>query len=215
MLHYPQWTMMLSQWVMMLVLHNRVWRHVISKDSAQRKHSRYKRAFYHALGAQKQRPRALSLPWAFFLQLWKLLKSRENQSFSTLLGFDANSFFFSCNIIAPIFENYSPKLMINLFWKGTIGAERERDELEWKIVSVYFLYGQGQEALCLFCKCYLARHSQTYHSVLILGGAYFSIHSAVIILQRLHFHMRYRLWSIMEYDMINVSLMCLHSLEMV
>ncbi len=42
--------------------------------------------------------------------LQKVLKSRVDHTFITLVGFDVESFFYICQKIAPLFDNHSPFL---------------------------------------------------------------------------------------------------------
>ncbi len=61
--------------------------------------------------------------------------------------------------------------MNKLYWKRK-GAEK--DWFKWEIVMATFWHGQGQEDLHLYCKWYLAWHTEIYLSIFDSGIAYLS-----------------------------------------
>ncbi len=113
--------MLLSQWYMVLAfsLTNE-----IEESNHTKRHSRYKKTFYRALEIHEKRRRAKSIPRVSLVSVrdspWrKVLKSRVDQSFITLLGFNVESFFYICKKIAPLFDNHSPFLDDRITLKRT------------------------------------------------------------------------------------------------
>ncbi len=96
--------MKLSQWFIALTFSCHItWQYLICK-----KHSRYRKAFYHAVEAQEWWQRSWLIPQASLLPIqdlkWsKVLKSRVDQSLITLQGFDVESFFYLCKKISSFF----------------------------------------------------------------------------------------------------------------
>ncbi len=88
------------------------------------------------------------------------------------------------------FEDYSPSLDDYLILRGEIGTEK--DLLKWKIVLLYFWNGWSISVLQMIS-------GMTHSNIsfyLCFGYHLLSIHAVMIIFQRLHFPMKFRLWNI-------------------
>ncbi len=78
-----------------------------------------------------------------------MLKSRVDQSFITLLGFDVESFSIYVKI-ALLFDNHPSFLDDKFFLKRSNRGRKRLVRVEDYVAL--FLHGQGQEGSCLFCK---------------------------------------------------------------
>ena len=100
--------MQLLQWVLLCLAHR-----YGKKGRARFMHSRYSKDFFKTLSIEEQRCRYRKIPWCALIPLklspWqKVLHSRNEQAYITMMGFDAMTFDRILEKFCPMYSGYTP-----------------------------------------------------------------------------------------------------------